>query len=204
MADIAIDRRGRLFGVSAREGRVYAIDPASAATTMISVLDERRTYNGLSFVPVPGEVDREVLMGVTSSGHIYHIDERTGTTTELGRLGGNLRSSGDIVYVHGAGLYAAVRPSTAESEAGEASDLIAKIDRFSFAATIVGAAQQDRIWGLGYWRGQLIGFTSNGSGIEDGGSLLTIDTSSGLATEAAPDAVSPWWGAAVATDAPVR
>src|SRR5258706_2749994 len=47
MTDIAIDRDGKMIGISF--DKVYVVDPMTAKCTYLALLD--RSFNGLSFVP---------------------------------------------------------------------------------------------------------------------------------------------------------
>ena len=66
----------------------------------------------------------------------------------------------------------------------------------TFAATPIGTdtGYQD-LWGIGFWKGQVFGFS-------DDGTFVLIDTTTGAATTVEVSDVE-WWGAAVTTAAPI-
>ena len=188
MTDLAIDQTGQLIGVSF--GAVYRVDPTNAHCTQLSS-SLARMFNGLSFVPAAaiGMTGPDVLIGTeTGSGTVYRIDPMTGTVMTIGDMGGSYTSSGDVVSVANFG--------TVQTVPGATHDVLVRLAPGSFAATPIGTDTGfDMIWGLGYWKGKVFGFT-------DGGQLITIDPTTGAGTVVAsggPD----WWGAAVTTTAPV-
>jgi len=66
----------------------------------------------------------------------------------------------------------------------------------SFTATKIGGDTGfGQIWGLGFWKNKIFGFTQTGN-------FITIDPNTGAGTlvqSGGPE----WWGAAVTTSAPV-
>lgn len=186
MTDIAIDRFGRMVGVSFT--RVYEIDEQTGSCIFLSDLVSGG-FNGLSFVPSSADPAQEILIGANTSGEVYQIDLATGAATIIGIYGNGYGSSGDIVSVLGAGTFATV------TGAG-ASDSLAQIDPDNgYAATIIGDTGYTGIWGLGYWRNKVYGFSSNNE-------FLVMDVNTGQATPEQVDSIS-WWGAGVTTLAPI-
>ncbi len=187
MTDIAIDKNGGITGVSFN--RVYHVDPATAVTTFLAPL--ARQFNGLSYIPagtIDGSTD-EILVGSTLDGSFWRIDPLTGTSTEIGAYGGGWSSSGDIVSVDGFGTYATVQQ-------GEGIDYLAQIDPLTGIATTIGTGTGfDHIWGLGFWKGKIFGFT-------DLRQFVLIDPATGVATLVEDSSVF-WWGAGVTTSAPI-
>lgn len=187
MTDIAIDKTGRIIGVSF--GSVYQVDEITAACTFLADL-QGDTFNGLSFVPDPLNPNLDILIGADQYGDVYQLDPQTGAQTLVGNYGGGYYSSGDIVSVVGAGTFATVTMD------GATSDYLARIDPTDgYTATIVGDTGFDSIWGLGYWRNTVYGFT-------DANQFLLIDVNTGSATVEQAGAVQ-WWGAGVTTLAPI-
>lgn len=188
MTDIAIDRAGRMLGISF--GEIYSVDPATATTTLLASLQD--SFNGLSFVPTnPSNPESpEVLIGASTTGLVYEIDPMTGVSTEAGAYGGTYISSGDIVSVTGFGTVATAKDGVSPT------DLLVRIDpQNGYEATLIGDTGVTDIWGLGFWKDQVYGF-SNAAG------FVLIDTTTGVASSAGQSNIS-WWGAGVTTSAPV-
>jgi len=185
MTDIALDQAGNMVGISF--DTVYAVNKDTAACTRLASLD--RSFNGLSFIP--GEelgTGQEILVGAATDGSVYQIDKTTGASSSLGNYGGGLASSGDIVSVKGFGTVATV----AKSSGG--TDWLARIDATTGVATLIGDTHVDDIWGLGFWKNQVFGFTA-------GNQFVLVDVHTGAATLVETGNVS-WWGAGVTTSAP--
>jgi hypothetical protein len=192
MTDIAIDRDGVMMGVSFN--KVYRVDPTTAACTFVGNLD--RQFNGLSYVPAPAAAPDgpERLVGTTLDGTVWAIDPATGATSLAGSYGGGWTSSGDIVYVEGFGIVATVKAGAS------GVDFLAAIDPSSFMATPIGMAAGgtgfNDIWGLGFWKGKVFGFSGAGQ-------VLLIDPATGAASLLATGQSVTWWGAGVTTSAPI-
>lgn len=187
MTDIAIDRFGRMIGVSF--DAVYEVDENNAVCVKLANLASGG-FNGLSFLPNEANPTQEILIGADQEGDVYQLDPQTGVATLVGNYGNGYTSSGDLVSVQGAGTFATVNP------AGGGTDLLARIDTDNgYAATIIGSTGYDGIWGLGYWRNEVFGFTSDNQFL-----LIDVDTGAGTVEEAS--SVS-WWGAGVTTLAPI-
>ncbi len=189
MTDIAIDKHGQMIGVSF--GKVYRVDPVTAECTMLAPLDHE--FNGLSFVPAAAgdPIDDERLVGTTLDGSVWRIDPMTGASTMLGNYGGDLTSSGDIVFVDGFGAVATVK------HANFGPDFLVSVDPTTFAATLIGGGTGfSDIWGLGFWKGKVFGFSGQSQ-------FLLIDATTGAASLLAQGSNVTWWGAGVTTAAPV-
>jgi hypothetical protein len=187
MTDIALDEDGNMVGVSF--SRVYAVNKDSAECTYLSDL-QSGMYNGLSWVEgVAVDPNVKTLVGVNTGGDYLSIDPGTGSSSQVGSYGGSYGSSGDLVYVRGAGIFAtATHPSYG-------SDVLVSVHAPSGQATLIGETGFDSIWGLAYWGGLLFGFT-------DGGEFLTIDPDTGQGTLVESTGNS-FWGAGVTTTAPI-
>ena len=105
-------------------------------------------------------------------------------------------SSGDLFAVHGAGIFATV------DVGGGGNDFLARIDpNNGWQATVIGTGTGfDRIFGLGFWGGIIYGFVDEGTG--GGGKMIQIDQNTGVGLELSHSTVR-WFGAGVATDAPI-
>lgn len=188
MTDLAIDKTGQLIGISF--GSVYRVDPSNAQATLLSSsLDGE--FNGLSFVPAEmvGQTGDDVLIATRNDdGTVFRIDPNTGSATQVGNMGAQFASSGDLVAVAGFG--------TVQTTLGAQSDVLAKLAPVTFQATPAPAATgHSRIWGVAFWKGRVFGFT-------EGGQFLTIDPQTGAATIVQSNGPA-WWGAAVTTLAPI-
>jgi len=188
MTDIAIDKTGKMIGVSFTS--VYEVDSGTAKTTLLSSsLDGQ--FNGLSFVPASqlGGTGDDVLVGTDNGdGKVYRIDPMTGAATQVGDMGGTFVSSGDLVAVAGFG--------TVQTVTGAPNDQLVRLAPNSFAATAIGTGTgYGQIWGVAFWKNKIYGFTNNGE-------FLLIDPNTGAGQLVSSNGVH-WWGAAVTTLAPV-
>ena len=182
MTDIAVDQDGKMIGISFT--RVYSVDPQTAKCTYLSNLD--RSFNGMSFVI--GKTPK--LVGAAGDGTLYEIDPASGKTSPLGQFGAGLRSSGDLVSISGVGTFATVVKSTVTAEI----DKLAQIDEATGKATVIGETGFRDVWGLGYFRDKIYGFTKASE-------LVELDRRTGkgrLVSSSGPE----WWGAGVTTSAP--
>ena len=187
MTDIAVTADEHLWGVTFNA--LYQIDRATAQCTFVASLSGSLiglNFNGLTFVPAGVLGSQEVLVASTQAGAYYLVDTRTGNANRLGSYGDGIGSSGDLVAVAGAGMYATVTRGGAE--------YLARIDPRTGVATVVGPTGVSGTWGLGYWRARIYGFTNTGS-------FVTIDIATGRATVVSTSSQS-WWGAGVTTIAP--
>lgn len=188
MTDIAIDKTGRMIGISF--SRVYRVDPATAQTTLLSN-SLSGTFNGLSFVPAAmlGQTGDDVLVGTRNNdGKVFRIDPMTGAAAEVGNMG-SYSSSGDLVAVAGFG--------TVQTVMGSSSDVLARLAPQTFAASPIGSGTgYGQIWGIAYWKDKVYGFTNAGQ-------FVLIDPVTGIATMVSQQSGMAWWGAAVTTLAPV-
>lgn len=203
--DIAIDKNDRMVGVSL--ANLWSIDRVTGAATEISPFDgSTDALASLSFVPLdesdPNSAERLVAIG--GSGNVYEIHPLTGATTLLGNLGlsagSQIRSGGDLLSVRGLGTFAAVTVGDTATD----PDFLATLNTTTWAATLVGATSTgfDRVFGLGYWGGRMLGFVDDGAGAGTG-RIIDIDSATGAGTLTEPTS-QRWFGAAVATDAAVQ
>ncbi|HEY8142129.1 MAG TPA: hypothetical protein VIG06_05635 [Kofleriaceae bacterium] len=184
MTDIAIDRDGRMIGIS--YDRVYAVNSDTASTSYLADLD--RDFNGLSFLPDPSQPEVEILIGAAQDGSVYEIDPMTGASTSRGNYGDGMGSSGDIVSVAGFGTAATVTMGFG------GSDQLARVENDS-SADLIGDTGVEDLWGLGFWGDKVYGFAEDGSFV-----LLDVNTGEAQLIERAGVA---WWGAGVTTAADV-
>lgn len=201
ITDIAVDKNDMMIGISL--DNVYRIDSATGAATLLAALGGQvPNLTSLSFVPMdinnPDSAER--LVAATDQGTVLEINPATGATTSLGAYGstanGLIRSSGDIVAVTGAGVFATVTIGDTLTD----PDYLALINPTTWQATPIGVGTGfDRIFGIGYWRGKLFGFVDRQAA---GGSIIEINQNTGAATVVNMGSIR-WYGAGVTTDAPI-
>ncbi|HEU4611612.1 MAG TPA: hypothetical protein VFS15_06025 [Kofleriaceae bacterium] len=201
LTDLAIDKSDQMIGITL--DKLYSIDGTTGAATLIRDLSQSaRGFTSLSFVPADlnDSNSEDILVSANSSGDVFQIDPATGTATKLGSYGtvanGKVGSSGDLIAIRGLGIYATVNIGTDPA----AQDYLARIDPDTWTATPLGTGTgYNDIFGLGYWAGTIYGFVA---GDTTTGKIITIDPNTGAGTEVLANAIR-WYGAGVATDAPI-
>lgn len=193
ITDIAVDKTGAMVGISL--DTVYAIDRDTAAATLLSTYDAGGSgMTSLSFVPtdIDDPDSSERLVAADFDGVVWDINPSTGDMTEIGNYnatGSAIGSSGDIVAIVGFGILATVNVQD------EDTDFLARIDPDTWRATTIGDTGYDRIFGLGFWGGDVYGFTDNKE-------FVTINPDSGQVVAMTLGSIE-WWGAGVTTLAPI-
>jgi predicted small lipoprotein YifL len=203
ITDIAIDKDDRMLGVTL--GAIFEIDETTGTATHLADFTGADGFTSLSFVPVdPADPDSaEELIAANDQGAVFRIDPTTGAAEQVGSYGTHegmtIRSSGDIVSVRGFGTLATVTLGDTLTD----PDYLAWVDPTTWTATPIGTAGAgyDRIFGLGFWQGQIYGFIDDGAGAGTG-SLVTIDPTTGTSTHV-DTRLFRWYGAGVTTDAPI-
>jgi hypothetical protein len=119
---------------------------------------------------------------------VFRVNPMTGASTQVGDMGGGFSSSGDLTSIAGFG--------TLQTVPGSPHDKLVRLAPNTFTATVIGTDTGfDSIWGLGFWKGTVFGFT-------DTGQFIKIDTTTG-AGQLVQGGGPAWWGAAVTTTAPI-
>lgn len=200
LTDLAIDKSDNMVGVTL--DKLYTINVQTAAATLVTQLSSSENFTSLSFVPenLNDPNSEDILVSAGSTGEVISINPLDGSTTTLGDFGEHngqqIGSSGDLIGVRGLGIYATVNVGTNTTS----QDFLARIDPATWQATVIGGGTgYNDIFGLAYWDGDIYGFVSMGSGT---GKIITIDPGTGAGTEVQSGSVR-WFGAGVATDAPV-
>lgn len=187
MTDLAIDKTGRMIGLSF--GAVYNVDPLTAKATRLSYTTGGQ-FNGMSFVPADmvGRTGDDVLVATRNEdGQVFEVNPATGDISSIGDMGQYV-SSGDLCAVVGFG--------TAQTVEGSSSDVLVKLAPPTFTAQPApGATGFGDIWGVAFWKNKVFGFT-------DGGQFILVDPATGAGT-VVKSGGPRWWGAAVTTVAPV-
>jgi len=205
LLDLAIDREGGAIGVS-RE-KVYRVDTMTGALTFLGELPENaHNTNSLSYAPTnPADPNSpEILITANESGDVFKIDLSgvQPTPIHMGNFGTHngqqIRSSGDLVGIHGLGIFATVDVG----DDRDAPDYLAQIDPVTWKATVKAQSTGfNKIFGLGYWDGRFYGFADNG--FEAGsGTMIQIDPDTGAGIELSTADIR-WFGAAVTTVVPI-
>jgi len=193
MTDLAVDAMGRITGVT--EDALYTIDPLSARCTLIRALPvaDRRVFVGLTWLPA-GVLDAgaEVLLGGATDGSLWRINATTGQTARVGALPTGWGISGDLVSIRGAATYATVRRTTGTSTT---DTLVTLTFGSSVQMRTIGEVGFRSLYGLGYWRQTLYGFTRAGE-------LISIAASTGRGTRVSMPAMQ-FSGAGVTTVASI-
>jgi hypothetical protein len=202
LLDLAIDKDEKIVGVT--RDKLFSLDPATGAATLIRALGtSAQDLTSLSFVPqsLSDVTSPDILVSANDVGDVFRIDPATGNATKIGNYGmaanGQIKSSGDLFGVRGYGIYATVDIGTGTG------DYLAKIDPDNgWKATPLGTGTGfDKIFGLGYWGGRIYGFVDNGFDV-GGGKMIQIDQNTGGAIVLSTADIR-WFGAGVATNAPV-
>lgn len=201
LTDLAIDKNDKMIGITL--DKLYSINEVSGSATLVRDLSQSASgFTSLSFVPADlnDSNSEDILVSANSVGEVYSIDTTNGTATMLGEYGmvaaGRVGSSGDLIGVRGLGIYATVNIGTDPT----AQDYLARIDPATWKATPIGTGTgYNDIFGLGFWQGKIYGFVSTST---TSGKIITIDPNTGAGTEALSGAIR-WYGAGVATDAPI-
>jgi len=188
MTDLAIDRNNNMIGVSF--GAVYRVDPDTAACTHLSDLDNG-TYNGLSFVPATAinQTGDDVLLATRNDdGLVFQINPNTGAASQVGDMGSAYHSSGDMVGIENFGVLQTVE--------GAPNDVLVRLQPGPLGATPIGSNTGfGQIYGIGFWKNQIFGFTLSGD-------FIKIDATTGVGV-LVQHTDKQWYGAAVTTIAPV-
>lgn len=203
ITDIAIDKDDRMIGVTLNA--IFEIDEDTGTATHLADFTGVDGFTSLSFVPVDDSNpdSAEDLIAANDQGAVYRIDPTNGNATLVGNYGTfqgeTIRSSGDIVSVRGFGTLGTVTIGLPL----EAPDYLAWINTTTWQATPIGTASAgyDKIFGLGFWRGEIYGFVDDGA-TAGTGTLVTIDPTTGTSTHV-DTRLFRWYGAGVTTDAPI-
>jgi hypothetical protein len=208
ITDIAVDKTERIIGIS--YDRLYNINKDTAAATLIKDLPasaKAKSFTSLTFVPrdINNTSSEERLIAATNDGEVFEISATTGEVTPVGSYGmmgsKKIGSSGDIVAVYGAGIFATVNIGTTSAERAK-PDYLVKLNPSTFEATLPPSdTGMDKIFGLAYWKGKVYGFVDM-AGASAGGQFVELNPTTGSATVLTSGQFS-WFGAGVTTVAPL-
>jgi hypothetical protein len=156
-----------LYGVSFSQ--LLRLDPDTAVGTIIGSIG--LTTNGLA-VATDG-----TIYAATTGGELITINPVTGAGTLVGSFGGGLTSSGDLAFDSNDVLYGAL------NQAGGV--VLARIDRATGAATVIGSTGLPTVYGLAFLCCHLFGTTERGE-------LVLISVDSGAATIVGRNGLTQW------------
>ncbi|MDF2693150.1 MAG: hypothetical protein K0S65_1533, partial [Labilithrix sp.] len=190
--DIALDEHSTIYGVS--YDTLYTIDKNTATCTR---LNSGAYPNSLSFVPKGTlDPDEEALVGYDGGDYI-RINVQDGSRTVLGKLGGNLVSSGDIVSVKGGKTFLTVKGGSCNT-----NDCLVEVDpQNGEMLKNWGSIEHKKVFGLSFWGGNIYGFD------EEGNLFEVVFGSNKIVTTTIPIPQKPsglsFWGAGSSTSAPL-
>jgi outer membrane protein assembly factor BamB len=156
-----------LYGVSFSS--LLRLNPSTGAGTTIGPIGF--STNGLA-VAADG-----TLYAGTTAGELISINPVTGAGTLVGGFGGGLVSSGDLALDSNDNLFGAL------DQGG--TTVLARIDRASGAATVIGATGTSTMYGLAFLGLHLFGASGAGE-------LAHVNTASGAATVIGRNALTQW------------
>jgi outer membrane protein assembly factor BamB len=160
-----------LYGVSFSQ--FLRLDPDTGSGTTIGPIGF--STNGLAVA-----ADGTIYAG-TTAGELITINPVTGGGTLVGNFGGGMTSSGDLVVDANDNLYGAL------NQAGTV--VLARIDRTSGAAKVIGPTGLPTVYGLAFLCCHLFGTTNAGE-------LVNINVASGAATVIGTNTLTQWGMAA--------
>lgn len=157
-----------LYGVSFSQ--FLRLDPDTGAGTIVGPIGGFGT-NGLA-VATDG-----IIYAGTTGGDLITVNPVTGAGTVVGSFGGGLTSSGDLTFDSNDVLYGTLNQG--------GSVVLARIDRTTGAAAVVGATGLPTVYGLAFLCCHLFGTT-------DRGELVHINVDSGTATIVGRNGLTQW------------
>lgn len=156
-----------LYGVSFSQ--FLRLNPETGAGTVVGAIGF--STNGLAIAS-----DGMVYAG-TTAGQLIRINPVTGAGTPVGNFGGGMTSSGDLVFDANDVLYGALNSG--------GSVVLARIDRNTGAATVIGTTGLNTVYGLAFHCCHLYGASSAGE-------LVHINVATGRATVTGKNALTLW------------
>mgnify|MGYP002641820478 CR=1 FL=1 len=190
MTDIAIDRRGVLYGVSSKV--LFVVNTNNGECYKVAELPD--AFNALTLVPKGVlDADNDVLVGISGGGDWYRLDRVDGefVATRLGSYGELYTSSGDAYSIKDVGTFASV------NKIEEAADYLIEVDPTTGNAIreVGKLAGLNYVYGLAGWTGRAMAFDENGE-------IAIVDTTTGDLIKMVTDTPKKWWGAGVRTVLP--
>jgi hypothetical protein len=188
VTDIAVTPDGVLYAIT--ETHLYTVDPQTCSATQQATLStSNQRYVGLAFTA------GGVLVAADETGDVETIDTSTGQVSQAGTFGGTLACSGDIVAIDDTSQTIFATAVDTSCTSSSCTDKLVTLDPSTFQATVVGDIGYKQVYGLGYWAGQLYGFSRAGQ-------TLQIDPTSGQATVLQTNSTLKFSGAGMTPLAP--
>jgi len=160
----------QLYAITFSE--LYSVNKQTGATTIIGSL-------GFSDMNALGTSPSGQLYAAGSrEGDLIQINPHNGQVTSVGNYGGNLVSSGDLVFDSNGKLYASVKMTNDTS-----TDWLAQVNPNTGHASIIGNTGYADVWGLSFKDSILYGLTASGK-------LLKINTATGKGTPIGSTSIS--------------
>ncbi len=227
MTDIAVEKNGKLYGVSAIAAYPLTVQAGVVHCDATWPLPQGSSFYGLTFAPENTVAAQEVLVAANGGGELFEIDSTTGNTTKVGAFGVDPATklpwslSGDIVFLANGGNpvgFATVRTCKSGSSGCSTVDTLIEIDvraikpgKQSVTKAVRGKvttgawctnpqspAEFDTIYGIAAYGDKVYGFTHTG------GHILEMHNDDATACLVSSDAALSFAGAGVTTVAPVR
>jgi hypothetical protein len=162
-----------LYGVSFNQ--LLRHNPDTGAGVVVGAIGGGFQTNGLAVAS-----DGTIYAG-TTGGQLIRINPVSGAGTVVGNFGGGLTSSGDFAFDSNDVLYGTL------DQAG--ADVLARIDRNTGAAAVIGATGLRAVYGLAFFCCRLYGANDAGGGT---GELAHINVATGRATVIGRNTITQW------------
>lgn len=227
MTDLAVDKLGRLFGVSPNAAWPITLPGAEAQPHCEAKwpLPADTHFNGMTMAPERTIAEEEVLVGGNALGELFRIDPETGATTVVGTLGTDAQTgrpwtvSGDMVFMENGGApigFVTARTCTTTTRC-DSNDTLLEVDvkaigpgRQSVLKAVRGPIVKGAwctnaesppsfgsIFGIVAYQDRVYGFSRRGDIIE-----IRNDDGSACLVRSEPSV--RWAGAGITTVAPVK
>jgi outer membrane protein assembly factor BamB len=157
-----------LYGITF--GQFLRLNPDTGVGTIIGAIGGGFSTNGLA-VASDG-----IIYAGTNGGQLIRINPVTGAGTLVGLFGGGLTSSGDLAFDSNDVLYGSLNSG--------GSVVLARIDRNTGVATVIGPTGLSTVYGIAFCCCRLYGTTTAGE-------LLDINAATGKATIIGKNSLSP-------------
>ena len=227
MTDIAVEKDGKLYGISPVAAYPLTVQGGKVHCDAEWLLPSGSSFYGLTFAPENTVAAHEVLIAANNAGELFEIDAQTGHTTAVGTFGTDPATklpwalSGDIVFLANKGSpvgFATVRTCKSGSTGCSTIDTLIEIDlqaikpgTQSVLKAVRGAVKTgawctnpssppgfDAIYGIAAYGDKVYGFTHTG------GHILEMHNDDATACLISSDASKKYAGAGVTTIAPVQ